>query len=121
MAARFKYIIIGSGMMGAAAARHLSKWTDGVALIGPGEPDDYQRHDGVFASHYDEARITRTIDQDPVWARLANRSIERYGEISSESGIDFYSEVGCLMVGPGRAGLQSYAPGRTGQPSYVGR
>ena len=121
MAARFKYIIIGSGMMGAAAARHLSKWTDGVALIGPGEPDDYQRHDGVFASHYDEARITRTIDQDPVWARLANRSIERYGEIASESGIDFYSEVGCLMVGPGRAGLQSSAPGRTGQPSYVGR
>jgi sarcosine oxidase len=110
MGGRFKYIIIGKGMMGAAAARHLSKWTDGVALIGPGEPADYGRHDGVFASHYDEARITRTIDPDPVWARLANRSIARYGAIAAESGIDFYHEAGCLLVGPER---------RVG-PSYVG-
>ena len=77
MTERFRFIVIGRGMMGAAAARYLSKWTDGIALIGPGEPADYGRHDGVFASHYDEARITRTIDPDPVWARLANRSIER--------------------------------------------
>ncbi|SMF71632.1 sarcosine oxidase [Xaviernesmea oryzae] len=111
MTARFRYIVIGRGMMGAAAARHLSKWTEGVALIGPGEPADYARHEGVFASHYDEARITRTIDPDPVWARLANRSIARYGEIAAESGIDFYSESGCLLVGPRRTG---------GAPSYVG-
>jgi len=108
MTARFKYIVIGRGMMGAAAARYLSKWTNGVALIGPGEPADHQRHEGVFASHYDEARITRTIDPDPVWARLANRSIARYGEIAAESGIDFYSESGCLIVGPKRAGGPSY-------------
>lgn len=107
---RFKYIVIGRGMMGGAAARHLSRWTDGVALIGPGEPAEYARHEGVFASHYDEARITRTIDPDPVWARLANRSIARYGEIAAESSIDFYSGTGCLLVGPER----------TGGPSYVG-
>jgi len=94
--------------MGAAAARYLSKWTDGVALVGPGEPADYGRHDGVFASHYDEARITRTIDPDPVWARLANRSIERYGEIARESGVEFYSESGCLLVGPKRGAGPSY-------------
>lgn len=108
MSARFKYIVIGRGMMGAAAARYLSKWTNGVALIGPGEPADHQRHEGVFASHYDEARITRTIDPDPVWAHLANRSIARYGEIAAESGIDFYSESGCLIVGPKRADGPSY-------------
>ncbi|MCK8778602.1 FAD-dependent oxidoreductase [Rhizobium sp. NTR19] len=100
MATRYRCIVIGRGMMGTAAARYLSKWTDGVALIGPGEPADYGRHDGVFASHYDEARITRTIDPDPVWARLANRSIDRYAEIAATSGIDFYSETGCLLVGP---------------------
>ncbi|OHV84207.1 FAD-binding oxidoreductase [Rhizobium sp. LCM 4573] len=111
MAADYKYIIIGRGMMGAAAARHLSQWTDGVALIGPGEPSDYKSHQGVFASHYDEARITRTIDPDPVWALLANRSIARYAEIARESGVDFYSEAGCLVVGPKR----------TEAPSYVGK
>ncbi|MCJ8518428.1 sarcosine oxidase [Pseudorhizobium tarimense] len=110
MTRHFKYIIIGAGMMGAAAARHLSQWTDGVALIGPQEPQDKTSHHGVFASHYDEARITRTIDPDPVWARLANQSIARYGQIATESGIEFYTEAGCLLVGPQR----------TAAPSYVG-
>ena len=55
----FKYIVVGAGMMGAAAARHLSVQTDGVALIGPDEPADRKTHQGVFSSHYDEARITR--------------------------------------------------------------
>jgi len=108
MAGRFKYIIIGRGMMGAAAARHLAAQTDGVALIGPPEPADHASHLGVFASHYDEGRITRTIDPDPVWAKLANRSIARYGEIALESGIDFYSEVGCLLTGVARSETPSY-------------
>jgi sarcosine oxidase len=90
-------------MMGAAAARHLSQWTDGVALIGPDEPKHPASHEGVFASHYDAARITRTIDPDAVWARLANRSIGRYLEIEAQSGIRFYHPVGCLMVGPERS------------------
>ncbi|MEB2843218.1 FAD-dependent oxidoreductase [Rhizobiales bacterium RZME27] len=108
MDGHFKYIIIGCGMMGAAAARHLSTWTDGVAVIGPAEPAETVSHEGVFASHYDEARITRTIDPDAVWARLANRSIARYDEIAKESGVDFYSEVGCLVVGPQRDGDTTY-------------
>ncbi|KEQ05044.1 FAD-dependent oxidoreductase [Pseudorhizobium pelagicum] len=108
MAKHFKYLIIGAGMMGAAAARHLSQWTDGVALLGPAEPTDPKTHEGVFASHYDEARITRTIDPDPVWACLAHRSIARYPEIAADSGVDFYSEAGCLLVGPKRAGGPSY-------------
>ncbi|KQZ54689.1 FAD-dependent oxidoreductase [Rhizobium sp. Root149] len=107
----FKYIVVGRGMMGSAAARHLSQTTDGVALIGPDEPKDAGNHNGVFGSHYDEARITRTIDPDPVWARLANRSIARYAQIEQESGIRFYHEAGCLMVGPERASGHSYIEG----------
>lgn len=108
MGTDFKYIVIGAGMMGAAAARHLSKKTDGIALIGPGEPADPKTHQGVFASHYDEARITRTIDPDPVWALLANRSIARYREIEEESGIRFYHRTGCLMVAPERVSGHTY-------------
>lgn len=96
----FDFIIVGKGMMGAAAARHLSLAGASVALIGPDEPDDWASHGGVFASHYDNARITRTIDNDPVWARLARRSIDRYPEIAEASGIDFYFEVGCLIAAP---------------------
>ena len=120
MVESFKYIIIGRGMMGAAAARHLAAETDGVALIGPDEPKDAAAHEGVFASHYDEARITRTIDPNPVWALLAKRSIARYGEIAAASGIDFFHPAGCLMVGPRRGGRDPYvadicaAAGRVG-------
>ncbi|MET0173365.1 MAG: FAD-dependent oxidoreductase [Agrobacterium vaccinii] len=102
MATQFKYIVVGAGMMGAAAARHLTGKSDGVALIGPGEPADIKNHTGVFASHYDAARITRTIDGNADWARLANRSIARYAEIERESGVKFYGEVGCLIVGKKR-------------------
>ncbi len=96
----FKYIIIGGGMMGAAAARHLSQREEGVALIGPGEPSDYRSHDGVFASHYDEARITRRFDGDLLWATFAARAIDRYREIEEGSGVRFFSEAGCLFAGP---------------------
>jgi sarcosine oxidase len=108
MSVDFKYIIVGRGMMGAAAARHLAKSTDGVAVIGPDEPQDRKRHDGVFASHYDEGRITRTIDPDRDWALLANRSIGRYAEIERESGVSFYTPAGCLVVGPARGGPDGY-------------
>ncbi|MEJ8311501.1 FAD-dependent oxidoreductase [Agrobacterium larrymoorei] len=97
-----RYIVIGAGMMGAAAARHLSSQTGGVALIGPAEPADRKMHQGVFSSHYDEARITRGFDGDAVWAELAKRSIARYGEIEHQSGIRFYHEVGCLFTGNGQ-------------------
>lgn len=101
MSEGFDFVVVGKGMMGAAAARHLSLSGASVALVGPDEPDDWANHGGVFASHYDNARITRTIDNDPVWARLARRSIDRYPEISEASGIDFYFEVGCLIAAPG--------------------
>lgn len=108
MSEGFDFAVVGKGMMGAAAARHLSMAGASVALIGPDEPDDWANHGGVFASHYDNARITRTIDQDPVWARLARRSIDRYPEIAGESGIDFYAEVGCLIAAPAPGGEFDY-------------
>ncbi|WFU07568.1 FAD-dependent oxidoreductase [Rhizobium sp. CB3090] len=108
MAADFRFIVVGRGMMGAAAARHLAKQVDGIAVIGPDEPEDRANHQSVFGSHYDEGRITRTIDPDADWARLANRSIARYAEIERDSGIQFYAPVGCLVVGPKRGGTDAY-------------
>jgi sarcosine oxidase len=111
MAVDFKVIIVGRGMMGAAAARHLSGMIEAIALIGPCEPDERKSHHGVFASHYDEARITRTFDDNIVWATLAARSLDRYAEIETKSGISFYKEAGCLFARP---------PAQLGQ-GYLGR
>ncbi|WP_275783519.1 NAD(P)/FAD-dependent oxidoreductase [Pararhizobium gei] len=107
MQEKFDFIIVGKGMMGAAAARHLAVAGASIALVGPDEPAVWASHDGVFSSHYDNGRITRTIDPDSVWARLARRSIERYGDIENASGIKFYSESGCLIVAPPPGGADA--------------
>jgi sarcosine oxidase len=36
-----------------------------VVVLGPDEPAHRAAHTGVFASHYDEGRITRVVDRDP--------------------------------------------------------
>jgi len=100
MAKALKLAVIGRGLIGSAAARHLCKMGHDVALIGPTEPADYSRHSGVFGSHYDEGRITRVLDSHPFWRRANCAAISRYGEITAESGVDFYREVGVLHVGP---------------------
>ncbi|WP_337266996.1 NAD(P)/FAD-dependent oxidoreductase [Oryzifoliimicrobium ureilyticus] len=104
MFSHFKTIVVGRGMMGAAAAKYLARSSDGVAVIGPDEPEDRVSHQGVFGSHYDEGRITRTIDRDHDWAMLANRSIARYAGIAEESDIAFFTEAGCLAVAPEATG-----------------
>ena len=98
----FDLAVVGAGLIGAAAARHACADGVRVALIGPSE----QPHDtacgerSVFGAHHDEGRIARCTGPDPTWALLAQRSIARYAEISSASGIEFFAEVGHLAVGP---------------------
>ena len=100
----FDIAIIGAGLFGSAAARHLSAIGDDVALIGPAEPSRPKAHQDVFASHYDESRLVRGIDPDLTWATLATRSIEHYRNIESVSGISFYHDIGYMMVTPGGLG-----------------
>ena len=95
-----KLAVIGRGLIGSAAARHLSAAGYDVTLIGPAEPDDFTSHSGVFASHYDEGRITRGLDPYPFWSKVSRASIARYRQIEAQSGVPFYSEVGILMAGP---------------------
>lgn len=92
--------VIGRGLIGAAAARHLAAAGHGVALIGPDEPLDRAAHPGPFASHHDEGRITRALEADPFWSRVSRAAIARYPEIAAASGIDFFTEAGAVIAGP---------------------
>lgn len=93
-----RYAVLGAGLIGSAAARHLSRLGHDVTLIGPDEPEDWAGHDGVFASHYDEGRITRRLDRSPFWSRAASASMARYGEIEAASGIAFHAPVGGIYA-----------------------
>ena len=97
----YKIAVIGRGLIGSAAGRHLSMISDGVAVIGPGEPKDTVKHDGVFASHYDEGRMVRLVDPSIPWSITAKRSIERFSQLEIDSGIDFFTNSGYLgLQGP---------------------
>jgi len=97
MSEHHELVVVGRGMIGSAATRHLAEAEHSVTLVGPSEPDDYDG-DGPFASHYDQARVTRMTGFDERWSSWARASIERYGEISARSGIDFHDPVGLVMM-----------------------
>lgn len=92
--------VIGRGLIGSAAARHLALSGHQVTLIGPVEPDDKAAHDGIFGSHYDEGRITRALDQTVYWSGITQASIARYADIEAQSGIAFFTDCGGMMLGP---------------------
>lgn len=94
------FAVIGRGLMGTACAAHLAQAGADVVLIGPDAPSDPQRHDGPFGSFHDAGRITRSIAEDPVWARLSLRSIARYGALQDRSGIRFHTACGAMIAGP---------------------
>ncbi len=96
----FDYIVIGKGLIGSAAGRYLSQSGAKVAILGPDEPTQVAAHEGIFASHYDQGRITRLLSRDLVWAELAHRAIQQYATLEAESGITFYNPCGCLYVSP---------------------
>lgn len=96
--ADFDILVIGAGMIGAAAARYLSAGGARVGVVGPAEPTEWRTHTGVFASHYDQGRITRIIDPDPIWSRWARDAIAAYPEIAQRSGIDFHVVCGGLNL-----------------------
>ncbi|MDZ4713947.1 MAG: FAD-dependent oxidoreductase [Cytophagales bacterium] len=102
----FEYLVVGKGLIGAAAAKYLSTTGHGpVALVGPDEPVDYSSA-SVFASHYDSTRVQRRVGKDAVWTRLNEESLAQYLALEEESGMHFQSQEGCLYVCP--EGMDSY-------------
>ena len=97
----YKTAVIGRGLIGSAAGRHLSMISDGIAVIGPNEPKDPVKHEGVFASHYDEGRMVRFVDPNIPWSITAKRSIQRFSQLQMDSGIKFFTTSGYLgLQGP---------------------
>lgn len=90
----YKHCVVGGGLTGTAACRHLAGLGEDVVLVGPAEGSE-QAHGAC----YDEGRIYRILDPKECWARLAWRSIGRYAPLAAEAGVEFYSEVGLLIFG----------------------
>ena len=90
--------VIGRGLLGSAAARHLSEMGVNVSLLGPDEPSSRSQHSGVFGSHYDSGRITRIIDTDFYCGQIARGSLSRYRDFENSSCVNFFRPVRHLAV-----------------------
>jgi sarcosine oxidase len=107
----YDFCVVGGGLWGSACCYHLLKQLPAsatIAFIAPSEPvasapsqhwgwDD--QHEGVYSAHYDEGRITRELDSDETWSRLASASIRCYRDIETNSRVSFYTEAGYLCLG----------------------
>lgn len=89
-------VVVGRGLFGTAAARHLAQAGRAVVAIGPSAPGTGP--DRVYSSHDDEARLTRRQDRDQRWAPVTARAIDAYPALEAASGIDFHRPVGCLIA-----------------------
>lgn len=93
-------VVVGLGLIGAGALRHLA--ADGVHVVGvgPAEPEagTWGHHTGPFASHYDSGRITRLLDARFEWAELAARAIAEYPAIERDGGIGFHTPAGTVFA-----------------------
>ena len=96
--------VIGRGLIGAAAARHLGESGVDCMVIGRAEPDSSSEVEGraawagPFSSHFDEGRITRITADSLLWSQLAARSIRRYADIEARSGIAFHGRSGLIVA-----------------------
>jgi sarcosine oxidase len=99
--------VVGLGLVGSAALRHLAVGGVPVVGIGPAEPVVWRDHDGPFASHYDSGRITRLLDVRREWAVLAARAIAEYPVIEAAAATRFHWPVGVVMARRDRARLEA--------------
>lgn len=102
-------LVVGAGPMGASTARHLSLDPEAgsVTVIGPDQPRPPTPHErGVpYGAWHDEARLTRVIADDDVWASLAEESIDRYPQIAADGGQPFHRTRGVIHVHEEPAGF----------------
>lgn len=94
------YLVIGKGLFGTAALRYLTHFSPNVAVIGPDEPETAAAGT-VFASHYDQGRITGLLGRSLLWSQLAYWSIAQYRPLEAASGVAFYEPCGRLHVQQG--------------------
>lgn len=90
--------VVGKGIVGSAAARHLSAAGLGVVLVGPDEPADRRAYRGPLAGHHDAGRLVRHTERGLLWATLADRAMRQFPGLEKETGIAFYRPVGSLAL-----------------------
>ncbi len=97
---RHRFAVVGRGPMGSAAARYLAQAGEDVVVVGPEESEDWNQHEGAFASHYDAGRQFELASSKKALVRLAKDSLRGFQEVEKATGILFFRRHPNLRVGP---------------------
>ena len=81
----FETIVVGNGLIGSAAGRYLSQLGEHVAIIGQAEPFDEMTHEGVFASHYDQRRLTHVTGRGGQWTTVKRNAVADYRALEAQA------------------------------------
>jgi sarcosine oxidase len=106
----YDFLVVGKGLMGAAATRYLSAASRNVAVIGPDEPVNHDTHTGIYGAHYDQARIiSQIIKREAIWATFSHTTLSQMPLLEAALGEPIYKAVGCLSVTPERPAAELLA------------
>lgn len=98
----FDLIVIGTGVMGAAAAHHAAKDGAKVLAIGAPEPRTPKRHHGLFGAWHDISRLNWRLHAHPDDTELTLRSIAALPSLAKVAGSPISTETGFLnLAAPG--------------------
>ncbi|HIG25225.1 MAG TPA: FAD-dependent oxidoreductase [Acidimicrobiia bacterium] len=88
----FDVVVVGGGIIGASATRHLAQSGASVAVIAPPEPATPETHTGPFGAFHDVSRLSRKLYLGEVETELSRRTeaaqpiIERFSDTQVFSG-----------------------------------
>jgi len=94
----FDVAVIGAGIMGSSAARHVAERGLSTVILAAPEPESSLQHQGPFGAHYDVSRITSFVHVDPVEAELAARAKSAMPGIEAEAPGPSHTQSGHLTV-----------------------
>lgn len=92
----FDVAVVGGGIMGAAAARYLSREDITLAIVAPPEPAAGQP--GPFGAHHDVSRLAWVHHPDEVETELARRSMAAVPDIEALADQPVFSRSGQLFI-----------------------
>jgi len=97
----FDVAIVGTGVMGAAAACELAREGARVAMI------DQSPLPNPRAASVDHSKVFRFAYPDPLYVKLAVDSLNRWRKIESETGSRLLTQTGALLIGKREPSLET--------------
>jgi sarcosine oxidase len=91
-------IVVGTGVMGAAAARHAAISGASVLAIGEPEPVSPESHHGLFGAWHDISRLSWRLHSNPADTELTLRSLNAISALEAGGASQILTETGFLNL-----------------------